>query len=131
MKDNNVGADAWQRTGLLTFDGNRKAGPKVTFKRIQEHLEQKYNSKKSFGSVVQLYTVKHTRRLSAKRYKGVAQVSCRRARKGFNIIYNQDDHWSTAFYQNLDDVQLLYGDDKVVTTRDDQAGFRLDTTFTH
>lgn len=29
-----VGADAWRRTGVLTFDGNAKTGPKVTYKRI-------------------------------------------------------------------------------------------------
>ena len=130
-EENNVGADAWRLTGLLTFDGNRKSGPKVTFKKIQEHLQQKYECKISYGSVVQLCTVKHTRRLSAKRYKGVARVSCRQARKGFNIKYNPDACWSTAFYENLEAVQLLYGADEVVIKGDDQAGFRLDTTFTH
>lgn len=28
----NVGADAWRRTGLLTFDGNRKVNKKCTYK---------------------------------------------------------------------------------------------------
>ena len=40
VEQRNVGADAWRRTGILTFDGNTKVGKKVTFKRIQEHLEQ-------------------------------------------------------------------------------------------
>ena len=28
VQDNNVGADAWRRTGVLTFDGNTKLGKK-------------------------------------------------------------------------------------------------------
>ncbi len=40
-----------------------------------------------------------------KRYKGVAKVTSRRARKGFmlkyNLKYNPDAHWSAAFYRNL------------------------------
>ena len=31
----NVGADAWRRTGILTFDGNIKIREKVTYGRIQ------------------------------------------------------------------------------------------------
>lgn len=49
-----AGADAWRRTGALTFDGNRKIKQKATFKKIKEHLEQKYNRSISYGSVVQL-----------------------------------------------------------------------------
>ncbi|CAB3987212.1 Hypothetical predicted protein [Paramuricea clavata] len=36
-----VGAEAWRRTGVLTFDGNRKVKCKVTFARIKTHLEEK------------------------------------------------------------------------------------------
>lgn len=36
-----VGADAWRRTGLLTFDGERRRGKKVTYKSTQAHLEEK------------------------------------------------------------------------------------------
>lgn len=32
--NNSVGADSWRRTGVLTFDGNRKLGKKVTYNRI-------------------------------------------------------------------------------------------------
>lgn len=35
VRSSKVGADAWRRTGVLTFDGNVKTGPKVTCKRIQ------------------------------------------------------------------------------------------------
>lgn len=38
VRSRRVGADAWRRTGVLTFDGSIKTGPKVTFKRIQQHM---------------------------------------------------------------------------------------------
>lgn len=86
VTERQMGADSWRRTGLTTFDGNSKTpGPKVTFKRIQMHLQERYGHKISYGSVVQLCVVKNKRRLSAKRYKGEARIICRRARKGFNV----------------------------------------------
>ena len=39
VESKRVGADAWRRTGLLAFDGNRKRGKKVTYSRIKEHTE--------------------------------------------------------------------------------------------
>ena len=39
-----AGADAWRRTGVITFDGNKKIGKKPTFRRVEEHLERKYQS---------------------------------------------------------------------------------------
>ena len=45
VRKRGVGADAWRRTGVLTFDGNRKLGKKVTFRTIQAHLEAKYHRK--------------------------------------------------------------------------------------
>ena len=53
VKDCGVGADAWRRTGILTFDGNRKQRKKATFKRIKEHLEQVYQRSFAYGTVVQ------------------------------------------------------------------------------
>ena len=44
---------------------------------------------------------------------------------------NEDAQWSCAFYKALDFLQLKDGRDKVVLNRDDAAGFRLDTTYTH
>ena len=126
-----VGADAWRRTGVLTFDGNTKTGPKATYTRIQKHLEKKYHTKFGYGTIVQLCVVRNKRRLSAKRYKGVAKITCRRARKGFSIKLNPDAHWNTATYRGLDDLQLKDGMDKVILNRDDASGFRLDTTYTH
>ena len=55
----------------------------------------------------------------------------RRARKGFNVKLNVDAHWSCSLYKNLDFVQLKDGREKVVLNRDDAAGFRLHSTFTH
>ena len=132
VRSRRCGADAWRRTGVVTFDGNRKRGPKASYKRIQEHLKQKYQTKRiSYGTVVQLCTIRNRRKLSAKRYKGIAKVTCRRSRKGFNVKYNPDAHWSTSFYKALDVLQLADGCNKVLINRDDQAGFRLDTTYTH
>ena len=60
------------------------------------------------------------------RYKGVARVTSRRARKGFTLRYNPDAHWSTAFYRSLN-LQFSDGKDTTNINRDDAAGFRLDT----
>ena len=90
VRSRKVGADAWRRMGVLTFDGNAKTGPRVTFKRIQEHLQQKYNTKLGYGTVVQLCVVRNKHRLSARRYKGVARITCRRARKGFSVKMNPE-----------------------------------------
>ena len=127
----NVGADAWRRTGVLTFDGNKKIGKKCTYKRIQQHLQELYKEHFSYGTVVQLCVCRNKRRLSAKRYHGLAQVTSRRARKGFQLRYNPDHHWSAAFYRNLNALQYTNGTDILNINRDDQAGFRLDTLTTH
>lgn len=58
VEDHSVGADSWRRTGVLTFDGNVRLKQKITFKRIQKHLEDR---KFSFGSVVQLCVVQNKR----------------------------------------------------------------------
>ena len=127
----NVGADAWRRTGLLTFDGNVKVEKKCTYKRIQNHLESVYKHKFSYGTVVQLCVARNRRRLSSSRYKGVAQVTSRRARKGFMLKFNPDTHWSNALYRSLNVLQLTDGSNIMFLNRDDAAGFRLDTLTTH
>ena len=40
-KECRIGADSWQRTGVLTFTGNTRKGPKLMFNRIKEYLETK------------------------------------------------------------------------------------------
>ena len=109
VQDCSIGADAWRRTGVLTFDGNTKVNNKVTYERIRQHLMKIYNHNFSYGTVVQLCIARNKRRLSAKRYKGVAKVTSRRARKGFMLRYNPDAHWSSAFYRNLNVIQYTDG----------------------
>ena len=126
-----AGADAWRRTGTLTFDGNRKVQKKATFRRIQQHLQDKYHRSISYGTVVQLCCARNKRRRSAARYHGLANVVSKQARKGFTIRYNPDTHWSSALYAALDKIQYRSGENIMNVGRDDQAGFRLDTMATH
>ncbi len=130
VRERKVGADAWRRTGVLTFTGNLNRGKKVTYKGIHEYLKKKYNENFSYGAIVQLCVIRNKRRISSKRYHGVAKVTCRRTRKGFANKLNPDARYSCAFYRGLDWIQLKDG--KVTTlNRDDQAGFRMDTTYDH
>lgn len=134
VREQKVGADAWRRTGVLTFSygkNQENSGLKVTYKRIKEHLEKKYQTKFSHGTIVQLCVARNKRRISAKRYQGVAKVTCRRAWKGFSIKLNPDAHYSTAMYSSLDKLQKKDGTASSILNRDDAAGFRLDTTYTH
>ena len=131
VKERNVGADAWRRTGVLAFDGNTKVKSKVTFNRIRDHLQSVYLHKFSYGTVVQLCVAHNKRRKSAKRYKGIAHVTCRRARKGFQLKYNPDSHWSNALYKGLSLLQYTDGKHILNINRDDEAGFRLDIMATH
>ena len=55
---------------------------------------------------VQLCVARNKRRLSSKRYQGAAQVTSRRARKGFQLKYTPDTHWSAALYRGLSHVQM-------------------------
>ena len=123
--------DAWRRTGVLTFDGNLKVNEKVTYSRIQEHLQQKYSHKFSYGTVVQLCVARNKRRRSAANYKGIANVTTRRARKGFELKYNPDRHWSNALYRGLSHIQYMDGSNMIIINRDDASGYRLDTSTTH
>ena len=131
VQDCNIGADAWRRTGVLTFDGNTRVKSKVTYERIRQHLIDVYNRNFLYGSVIQLCVARNKRRTSAKRYKGVAKVTSRRARKGFMLKFNPDAHWSAAFYRNLNFIQYTDGRHILNVNRDDAAGYRLDTMTTH
>ena len=90
-----------------------------------------YGRKFGYGTVVELCVARNKRRNLSTRYRGLARVTCRRARKGFTLRYNPDQHWSAAFYRGLDALQLKDGNDILNINRDDQAGFRLDTLATH
>ena len=131
VKENNVGADRWRRTGTLTFYGNTNVGKKVTFKCIKEHLEEVYGRRFAYGTVVELCVARNCRRRSAARYRGLANVTCRRSRKGFQLKLNPDNHWSSAFYRSLNQLQYCDGRHLVNVNRDDASGFRLDTLATH
>ncbi len=126
-----MGADAWRRTGVLTFDGNARVKSKVTYDRIRRHLEEKYDTTFSYGTVVQLCVPRNRHRRSAKNYRGIAHVTSRRARKGFTLRYNPDSHWSAALYRTLNLIQYTDGSNITNINRDDASGFRLDTLFTH
>ena len=130
VSEHNIGADAWRRTGVLTFDGNTRLPKKVTYERIHLHLQDVYKHHFSYGSVVQLCVARNKRRLSAKRYHGAAKVTTRRARKGFTLEYNPDTHWSATFHKGLNSIQLKDGRDLCLVNRDDATGFRLDTLTT-
>lgn len=130
VHENRVGADAWHRTGVATFDGNIKSGRRVTYRRIKEHLEKKYKQ----SLVMELccnYQLQGTNEEHLPSVIGkLHKVTSRRARKAFNVRHNPDCHWSAAFHRGLDKIQLEDGRDKSIINRDDQSGFRLDTTYT-
>ena len=52
------------------------------------------------------------------------------ARKGFSLKFNPDYIWSRSKYKSLNQLQID-GNHILPINRDDQAGFRLDSTFTH
>ena len=117
MSSKRHGADSRQRKGVTTFDGNRKRGPKASFRSIQEHLQTKDNSKIGYGTIVQLYAVCNKRKLSSTGYKGVAKVACRRARKVFALKLNPDAQYSCSMYKMLDKLQLTDRRDKIEQRR--------------
>lgn len=131
VEERNIGADSWRRTGVLTFDGNTRVKQKVTYERIRQHLVSVFKTHFSYGTVVQLCVARNLRRKSAQRYRGVAKITSRRARKGFQLRFNPDVHWSSAMYRTLNVLQYSDGHDIININRDDAAGFRLDTMATH
>lgn len=54
-------------------------------------------------------------------------MTSRRARKGFELRYDPDTHWSCAFYKGLNYIQYTDGTQIANINRDDACGFRLDT----
>ena len=103
---------------------------KVICTKIQKHLEEVYQRNFAFGTVVQLCVAHNKRHRLCKRYKGLAQVTTRRAQKGFNIRYNTDSHWSSSFYKGLNQLQYVDGRELLIINRDDATEFRLNTLTT-
>lgn len=62
VEQRTIGADAWRRTGVLTFDGNKYVQEKVTYGRNQEHLQKVFQRKFSYGTVVELCVARNRRR---------------------------------------------------------------------
>ena len=130
VQESDLGADSWQRTGVYMFTGDPKKTKRITFRKIQEKLKERYGRHFGYGTVVQLCVCRHKRRISSKRYKSVANVKYQRARKCFNVKYNPDYKWSRSLYKLLNQLQID-GKHTLLLNRDDQAGFRLDSTYTH
>ena len=61
VSEANIGADAWRKTGVLTFDGNLKV-KQVTYGCIQQHLQDKYDYKFSYETVVQMCVARNKHR---------------------------------------------------------------------
>ena len=62
VSQSNVGADAWRQTGVLTFDRNLRIKQKVTYEHIRQHIQEKYQYKLSYGTIVQLCVACNKRR---------------------------------------------------------------------
>ena len=58
---------------------------------------------------VQCCVARNCRRRSVARYKGVAKVTSGRARKGFQLRYNPNNHWIAALYRNSAYLQYTDG----------------------
>ena len=86
---------------MLTFDGNVRIKSKATYGRICEHLMETFGRNFAYGTVVELCIARNKRRKSAKRYKGLAKVTSRRAHKWLMFKFNPDAHWSAAIYTGL------------------------------
>ena len=130
VQESDVGADRWRRTGVYTFSGDIKSSKRITYGKIQRKLKEHYGRDFSYGTVVQLCVPRHKRHRSSKRYSGVANVKYMRARKGFTLKFNPDCKWSRSMYKSLNELEKD-GKHILLINRDDQAGFRLDSTFTH
>ena len=85
VEESDIGAERWRRTGVYTFSGDIKNSKRMTFSKIQKKLEQHYGRTFSYGTVVQLCVPRNKRRISSKRYKGVANIKHQRACKGFSF----------------------------------------------
>jgi hypothetical protein len=107
VKDADVGADKWRRTGVYIFTGDTKKEKRMTFKKLKEKLCLHYGEKFSYGTVIQLCVHRNKRRMSSARYKGIGNIKYQRPRKGFNLKFNPDTKWSRSLYKCLDQLDKL------------------------
>ena len=61
VNERNIGADAWRRTRVLTFDRNTHVKGKVTYERIRQHLMSVYKRYFSYVTIVQLCVARNCR----------------------------------------------------------------------
>ena len=114
VQEHKVGADAWRRTGVLTFDGNIKLKDKVTYEKMRQYFKILIITNSHIVLLSSYVCVPgRTKRRSAKRYMGIAKVTSRRAKKGFNLRLNTDKHWSAEFYKGLNQLQYVDGRDMI------------------
>ena len=102
----------------------QRNGFKITSKYIQAQVL-------FYGTVLQLCATRNHRRLSSSCYNSVAQVTSRRARKGFTLKFNPDAHWSNLLYRSLNIFCVTDGSNIMFLNCDDAAGFRFDALTTH
>ena len=124
VRDQNVGADKWRKTGVLTFDGNMKGKQKVTYERIcRVHTIANLHTVQLSSCV--LHTIGNTSHRHATK-ELQRSLTTGRARKGFQLWYNPDFHWSNAFYRGLDFIQLTDGSN--IMTMSGQRGNIMTTS---
>ena len=104
-----VGANAWCRTSMLTFDRNVSVKKKANYGGIKEYLERK-NIAGSFPMAqLQNCVARNKHRKSSEQYKGVGKVLSQHTRKGFTLKYNPDTHYSGALYRRHNSIQYTDG----------------------
>ena len=90
-------------------------------KRKSQHLQQVYQRKFSYGTVVQLCVARNKHRHSSKNCKGRAIVTTRRAWKDFTLKYNPDSDWKAALYKGLNWLQFTDGTNILNVNQDDAS----------
>ena len=96
-----------------------------------EHPQQIYGYGFPYGAIPQLCVARNKRRRCATNYHGLAEVTTRRAHKGFTLKFNLNNHWSAAFYRGLNWLQYTDGLNILNINRDDASGYCLHTLATH
>ncbi|KAK6183598.1 hypothetical protein SNE40_011046 [Patella caerulea] len=129
VKAAGVGADKWRSSGSLTWE-RHKVGQKMTFEKLRKKNSERINETISHGTMVELCVPRNGRHKNSSRYKSVAHVVSKRARKGFDIKVNVDEKWSNSLYSSLNAMQLENHDNIFYLNRDDASGFRMDTLAT-
>ena len=123
LREADVGAHKWRRTGVYTFTGDNKSEKRMTFKKLSQHCGE--TSIRLFCSCAHW----NKRRMSSNWYKRVAIIKYQRPRKGFSVKYKGDTKWSRALYKCRDKLQI--DGSQILPNRDDQGGLCLNSTFPH